>query len=199
MTLLPIACLCAAIAAQAPATVDALRRLAAAAGSETALAAAARAQPDSLRLALSRTFARATAAGTDHARAAELATARRLAEGYAQAWADSFFVRQVAGFARWSPEQRLGRVATDSLRREGIDALGREGVPAAMALWREALARVPAADTAGLAAVLASIGGGFYVAGELDSATVYLTRARDIARAAGDHRTLGTEIGRAHV
>jgi tetratricopeptide (TPR) repeat protein len=195
MVLLPIACLCTVIAAQAPATVDALRRLAAVAGNEAALAAAARAQPDSLRLALSRTFARAAAAGTDRARAAELATAWRLAESYARAWADSFLVRQVAGFARSSPEQRVGRVAADSLRREGIDALGREGVPAAMALWREGLARVPAADTAGLAAALASIGAGFYVAGELDSATVYLTRARDIARAAGDHRTLGNAIG----
>src|SRR5690606_9471023 len=165
MVLLPIACLCTVIAAQAPATVDALRRLAAVAGNEAALAAAARAQPDSLRLALSRTFARAAAAGTDRARAAELATAWRLAESYARAWADSFLVRQVAGFARSSPEQRVGRVAADSLRREGIDALGREGVPAAMALWREGLARVPAADTAGLAAALASIGAGFYVAG----------------------------------
>ncbi|HSJ62408.1 MAG TPA: CHAT domain-containing protein, partial [Gemmatimonadaceae bacterium] len=111
------------------------------------------------------------------------------------AWSDSFLVREVGRFERWSAEERLGRVAADSLRLEGIAAVGREGVPAAMALWREALARLAPIDSAGHAAVLASIGGGFYLAGEPDSAIIHLERSRTLARRIGDQRALGTATG----
>jgi hypothetical protein len=126
MMMLSVFLLGAAVAAQtAPVTVNALRRLAAADGNEAALTAAAREQPDSARLALSRTFALASAAGTQPALDAELRTARRLAEGYARAWTDLFHVREVERFARWSPAQRRARVEADSLRHAGIDTYGR--------------------------------------------------------------------------
>jgi CHAT domain-containing protein/Tfp pilus assembly protein PilF len=174
--------------------VELLRSMAAPGGNEQAIALAAQEHPDTLRLALARTFARLTA-GDDEARAAEFATARRLADAHARAWADSFLVHEVARFERWSPEQRISRVAADSLRLAGIDVIGREGVTAAMALWREALERVSPVDTAGRAAALASVGAGFYRAGEHDSATAYLTRSLRLAGSIGDHRTLGTATG----
>jgi CHAT domain-containing protein len=194
MGFFPAACLCAVLAAQVPETVDALRRLAATDGNERAIAAVAREHPDSLREAIARSFAEAAGRSAD-TESAELAAARRLADGYARAWDDPFFQREVARFARWTPEQRRARVDMDSLRRAGIAAFGREGVPAALGLWRDALARVASIDEAGRAVALVSVGGGFYLSGELDSASVYLARARDLATRTGDVRTLGNAIG----
>lgn len=195
MSVLALAGLSLALAAQSPAQVASLRELAAREGNDRAIAAAARDQPDSLREALSRTFARAATANAGGERDAELRLARRLADGYARAWADSFHLVQVASFARWSPRERLARVAADSLRRAGIEALGQEGVPVALSRWREALARVAAPDSAGRAAMLLAVGGGLYRAGQLDSAATYLTRSRDLARVTRDHRTLGNAVG----
>jgi CHAT domain-containing protein/predicted negative regulator of RcsB-dependent stress response len=174
--------------------LEALRDLAAREDTERALIDAARDQPDTLRLALSRTFGRITTASAEE-EATELAIAYRLADAYGSAWRDRFLVQEVGRFERWSPEQRLGRVAADSLRLEGVAAIGRDGVPAAMALWREALARLAPVDSAGRAAVLASIGAGFYLAGEPDSAIAHLDRSRALARRVGDHRALGTATG----
>lgn len=179
-------------------TVEDLRRWASGAENRrdaSAIVVAARAQPDTLRAALVRTFALAATSPDGSVRAGELAAARRLAEAYGVAWDDSFFVRRVASFQRWSPEVRRASVAADSLRRAGIAVYGREGVPAARALWREALRRVPGVDRAGRAAALTSVGAGFYLAGELDSASVYLRSGRDLASRAGDLRTLGNAIG----
>jgi CHAT domain-containing protein len=196
MSLLSVILLSAVIAAQSPTiTVDELRRLAAADGNGNTLTAAAREQPDSLRLAVSRTFAAVTAAEMPQGQAAELRAARRLAEGYAHAWTDPFFVREVERFSSWSPAQRRARVAADSLRRAGIDAYGREGPSAALVLWRQGLARVAAVDTSGRAAAMASVGAGFFLVGDLDRATAHLERARDLAQLIGDYRTLGTAVG----
>ena len=159
----------------------AVRELAGSEGTDSALIDAAREYPDTLRLALSRTFGRITTASTED-EATELAIAYRLADAYARAWTDSFLVQEVSRFERWSPEQRLGRVTADSLRLEGIAAVGRDGVPAAMTLWREALGQLSPVDSGARAAVLASIGGGFYLAGEPDIAIAYLDRSRTLAR-----------------
>lgn len=187
--------LCAAFASQSPVTVEALRRSAADPGSESTLAAAAREQPDSVRDALSRTFALVAMSGSEEARATEFSIARRIAQAYATAWDDSFFVRQVESFEAWSPAERRAKVEADSLRRAGIAVLGREGLSAARALWREARGRVPDVDLSGRAAALGSLGAGFYLAGQLDSATHYLTRSRDLALQVGDQRTWGNAVG----
>ena len=49
-------------------------------------------------------------------------------------------------------------------------------------------------DSAGVAAALGNIGAGFYIAGQSDSATAYLTRARELALAIGDLRTAANAI-----
>jgi CHAT domain-containing protein/Tfp pilus assembly protein PilF len=163
-------------------------------GSERSIVTLAREHPDTLRDALARALAGQTSSDAD-ARVVEAATARRLAEAYAQVWADSFFIHEVARFEQWSHDEQRARVAVDSLRREGIAVLGRDGLPAAMTLWQEALRLVASVDSAGRAAVLAALGGGFYLAGEQDSARLYLERARELAGSIGDQRTLGSAIG----
>jgi CHAT domain-containing protein len=190
-----IACLGVFLRAQAPVTVDSLRTLAAAPG-DSALVSAARAQPDSLRAALARTLALAASPADDVGRATELRIARRLAAAWGRAWADPFFLREVARFEAWAPARRAGKVAADSLRRAGIIAYGRHGAPAAMKLWRASLDRALAArDSAGIAASLVTVGAGFYYEGQADSATAYLARGRDLAATLGDHRTAGNALG----
>jgi CHAT domain-containing protein/tetratricopeptide (TPR) repeat protein len=123
-------------------------------------------------------------------------TARTLAETYAAAWSDSFLVLRVARFETASPAQRKAMVASDSLWRAGRAAIGRQGVPAAMALWRQSLRHATAAgDSAGRAAAIGAIGAGYYTAGDLDSATRYLTEAYRLARTIGDYRTMGNALG----
>src|SRR5688500_17674893 len=48
-----------------------------------------------------------------------LTVARRLADAYAAAWADSFLVREVDRFARSSAGRRASKVWVDSVRRAG--------------------------------------------------------------------------------
>jgi len=119
-----------------------------------------------------------------------LVLANRVSGAFAAAWEDSFLVAQVARFARMNPAQRAAKIAADSIRRAGNDALGRHGVYAALAIWRQALARSTAAgDSAGIAAALGNIGSGFYRSSRLDSAVLYLNRAQAMAAAVGDQRT----------
>jgi CHAT domain-containing protein len=163
-------------------------------GTEAALVARVREAPDEVRTAL-RDLLVATAATADSADD-YLAETRRLAYAYAAAWRDSFFVRQVARFAAWSPAQRRLKVSADSLRLAGNAALGRLGIGAAAQAWRASLVRCEAlGDTAGMGAALGNLGAGFFAAGELDSAAAYFGNARDHAEAVGDFRTLGNAIG----
>ena len=84
----------------------------------------------------------------------------------------------------------------DSLRLAGNMAMGAEGVPAAMLLWRESLRHAAAiGDQAVVAPSTLSVGAGFYRLGQSDSAMDYVTRARDIATRDGDLRTRGNAIG----
>jgi CHAT domain-containing protein len=160
---------------------------------DSALVAAARAQPDAIRDSLRLALA---AAASDADPAAPLAVAERYAQSLAAAWNDSFPARVVARFAAMSPADRKVKVSADSLRRAGNDALGRDGFAAALKDWRESLRRCTALrDSAGMAAALGNIGAGFYQSDEPDSASKYLKMSRDIAERAGDWRTAGNAIG----
>ena len=156
----------------------------------------AREQPDTLRAALSRSFASAASTTTEAERHAQIIRARDLASAYAIAWNDSFLVRQVARFERLRPSQQKARVLADSLRLAGNSALGREGVPRAMALWREGLRRAVAVnDPAVIAPSLVAIGAGFYRNRQFDSATAYIEKGKNLAKQIGDLRTTGNALG----
>jgi CHAT domain-containing protein len=161
----------------------------AAGGDTPALLEAVREHPDDAREVVRRLLVEAgrwRAPRSDSA----LALARRLASAYTATWEDSFPHAQVTRFSRMSSDQRAAKVMADSVRRAGNDALGRVGVDAALSLWRQALRRSTAiADTAGMAAALGNIGAGLYRASELDSAEVYVHRARALAETIGDRRT----------
>jgi CHAT domain-containing protein/Tfp pilus assembly protein PilF len=181
--------LAAALAAQSSGA-DSLRLLAMRLP-ESALVVETRARPLVAREALTEALA-LSVKGSDE----ELTTARRLAAAYAAAWADSFLVRQVELFAGWPPGRRAGKVWVDSVRRAGIAAYGRDGPRAAIRLWRRALSRAAAiTDSAGISAVLGNIGAGLWREGRLDSAEIYLERARLTAAAIGDIRVEANAIG----
>ena len=160
---------CAALIAFLPvATAIAATPASARDSSERILIARARSQPDTIRDELSRAFSATASTRSERERSAHLLRARRLARAYAHAWADSFFVRQVARFES-SPASQKQRILIDSLRRAGITAMGSTGVPTAMALWRESLKRANAlGEPAAIAPALLSIGAGFYRLGQLE-------------------------------
>jgi len=125
-----------------------------------------------------------------------LTAAQRVAKAYALAWRDSFWVRQVDWFETLAPVNRTKKILADSLRLAGNQALGRLGIAAALALWRQSLRSYEAVvDSAGIGATLGNVGAGFYQANELDSAAAYFTRARTIAGRVGDRRTEGNAVG----
>ncbi|MEP6508023.1 MAG: tetratricopeptide repeat protein, partial [Gemmatimonadales bacterium] len=158
--------------------------------------ALARNQPDSLRAAISRAYSVAASTPDSRVRFTEILRARRLAEGYQRAWSDPFLVRQVWRFEKMSQARRGIYVLADSLRRSGIAAMSRDGVPTAMRLWREGLRRAAFLGDASLEGpALLAIGAGFFRLGELDSATAYVTKARDIAVRINDQRTTGNAFG----
>jgi len=151
---------------------------------------------DSIRDEIATSLRLASTATSDSARTRFLTVARRLAATYASGWSDSFFVGRVARFEAASPDERRDLAAADSLWRAGRAAMGRDGVPAALALWRESLRHATAVgDSAARAVAMGAIGGGFYSAGELDSASHYLVEAERLARVTRDYRTLGTATG----
>ena len=173
---------------QSPPGADSVRALALT-GPDSSLSERVRRHPDDARDALRQLFI----AGSD---SANLLLAERLAEAYAVAWRDSFFVRQVARFRDLSVDGRRSKVRVDSLRRAGNDVLGSGGLDPAMRLWRESLREAElTADSAGVAAALGNIGAGFYRAEQHDSAQIYLRHSRHLAEAIGDHRTAGNAVG----
>jgi len=177
--------------AQTPA-MDSLRALARDAP-DSVLVERVRRRPVDARLAM-----RSLLAGgvlSDSSALVALATAGRLARAYAVAWEDSFFIRQVARFRALSSPDRQASLAADSIRRAGVSALGSRGPGAAIAEHRESLRRFEAlADTAGMAAALASLGTALRVAQEYDSAAAYLARSSEFAERVRDYATLGTAI-----
>ena len=74
--------------------------------------------------------------------------------------------------------------------------MGSEGVPQAMRLWRESVMRARSiSDETVIAPATLSIGAGFFRLGELDSATIYVTRAQTLAEKSRDTRTSGNAVG----
>jgi signal transduction histidine kinase len=198
MSLAVLLVLPALVLAQQALPAAALRTLAER-GGDSALRAGVARSPVAAREATQRLLERTATgdAGADRA----LASANRLAGAIALEHRDSFPLREVIRFARWSPAERGAKVTVDSLRRAGNAALGRHGFDAALEDWRESARRAQVlADTAGAAAALGNIGAGFYGEGALDSALAYFGRAALLARAARDTRTeLNALGGRANV
>lgn len=193
---LPLFAALAAIAATGNAqqpTTDRLRSLAQNVDSAS-LVAGVRERPADARALLGELIMQAgTQRGTPDS---ILRIARRVATAYAIAWQDSFPIANLARFEQMSAEQRVAKVAADSIRLAGNAVYGSQGVSAAMSLWRQALLRAIAVpDTAGIAAALGNLGAGFFRASELDSADAYLTRARQLAEAVGDRRTALNALG----
>src|SRR5207247_2673596 len=136
----------ARLALQSPAA-DSLRFLAQRIP-ESALVLETRARPLAVRDAVTDALARN-----------DLAAARSLASAYAEAWSDSFLVREVARFEAWPEERRTAKVWADSARRAGVAAYGRAGPTVAIAIWRRALKRARTLnDTYGIAPVLGNAG-----------------------------------------
>jgi CHAT domain-containing protein len=151
--------------------------------------------PDSLREDFRRQIAASVAAPTPARRDAALEDARRIAAGYAREWRDSTLLRNVDRFQRWSPSARALKVAADSLRRAGFELYPRRGAAAAMIPWHEGR-RLAASihDSSGLAATLGNLGAGFLTLGQLDSASRYLARSRNLAERQRDWHTLGNTL-----
>jgi CHAT domain-containing protein len=187
----------AAMAVQVPATSSAESLVVLAREApDSVLVVRAHERPDDIRDALRRLFVLAAPPSPDSLQAASLVAATRLAGAYAVTWRDSFLLRQVARYRSWPSAERRAKVMTDSLRRAGNEALGREGPAAAMHLWRESLrSSLVSSDTASAAAALGNIGRGFYDQGSLDSAEANFDRSRDLAERIGDWRTAGNAIG----
>src|SRR5690349_22709746 len=69
---------------------------------DAALIAKARQYPDTVRESISRAFASIDSANAPRQRDASLLRAQHLADAYAQAWSDSFFVRELTRFTKMS-------------------------------------------------------------------------------------------------
>jgi len=166
------------------------------AGDERDLLEEVRARPDDARDALDELFELTVRAKDAMDRVEFLEQAQRLARAYAGAWSDSFLVRKVERFARWSTEERAERLEADSVRRAGIEAYYSEGPEAAIRLWERSLTLCRALDDqACQAAVLGNLGAGHYALGDLDRALRYHTRSLELAQEAGDRRTCGNALG----
>lgn len=151
---------------------------------------------ETLRDELSRTLAAISLTTSIPRQTALFASANAIARQYRLTWNDPFLVHKVALFKALKPADRRAIVVIDSLRRAGIVALGSEGVPRAMQLWRESLHRAAILkEKSVIAPSLVAIGAGFYRNGDLDSATAYAERGRAIAQLVGDHLTRANAVG----
>jgi tetratricopeptide (TPR) repeat protein len=196
VAIVPTLCMMASVASlfQAAAAVDSIHRLATA-GFDSALSSYVAERPDEAREALRQLLIRSTGPISAADRLTHLGAAKRVAAAFAVAWEDSFLVNQVAWFRTRAPHEQRTWAQADSIHREGIEAAYRDGPQVAIHHWRESLRlRASLHDSAGVAASLASIGGGLYLAGVLDSASVYLERARRVAETVGDHRIAGNAV-----
>jgi CHAT domain-containing protein/Tfp pilus assembly protein PilF len=165
-------------------------------GDEAGLQRQVRAQPEAVRGTLTELFKLTVRATDSDDRVHLLDQAEHLAQVYALTWSDSFLIRKVNQFARWSTGERAENVEADSVRRAGIEAFYREGPEPAMRLWERSLTLFRALnDEAGQAAALGNLGAGHYVMGDLDRALRYYDRSFELAETAGDHRTCGNALG----
>ncbi len=163
-------------------------------GSDTALAQKSRESPDRLRDAFRTALARAARAAPA-VQVAHLRTAQRLAQANQVAWNDDFLLRELTRFTRWSPAQRATKLWVDSVRLAGVGVYGRNGPAAAIAVWRQSLARASTIpDSAGIGAALGNIGAAMAREGQVDAATVQLKQAERVAALTGDIRALANAI-----
>ncbi|MEJ2204219.1 MAG: CHAT domain-containing protein [Gemmatimonadota bacterium] len=166
-------------------------------GSHESLVDEVRRSPDAAREALQELLHRSVESAESGARPGrwEAATgptrhAEALARAYEAAWGDPFLKEEVDRFLSWSLEERRDRVSADRLRAEGNEAYRSVGLSQAMELWRRSLRYSERlGDPSGAARTLGNLGGGFYAAGEPDSARFHLEEARNRAMNAGDLRT----------
>jgi CHAT domain-containing protein len=124
-----------------------------------------------------------------------LRAADALGAAYFNAWTDPFYGQEAGRFRSWSPNQRRIHLTADSLRQAGNEAFTAEGITAAASMWRRSLRlgqTIP--DYTGVARALGNLGAGYYAAGDLDSASVYLSQAYDRAVAVGDLRTAASAL-----
>ena len=190
-----VAVLIVALQAPGQSAADSLISLAGRTG-PTALEDVARVRSLDVRNAVRVALAQSVYAPAPGDRERALVAARRLARAHAAVWGDGFLSAQVARFADAPIEWRRAKLRADSLRSTGSAALGREGLAAALSAWRESLREAAAlADTAATAATAGSIGAGFYRDGQIDTAEVYLLRARTLAAAVGDRVVEGNALG----
>ena len=155
---------------------------------DAGIAAVVKRDPASVAPAVTVLLERAHRAGPSSAQS-DLDAAEWIALTHARVRGDSSIARGVRAFRDWSREQRDRKLAADRLRRRANSALLSGGVSAAMPHWRESLrlaSSIP--DPAGIAAALGNIGAGFYRAGEVDSARVYLESSRRLADRIGEIR-----------
>jgi CHAT domain-containing protein/Tfp pilus assembly protein PilF len=152
----------------------------------------ARRHPDEVRERIGALMARSLIA----APALRLDTARALASAYAAAWGDSIPSRSVAEFAAASAFERRARVRADTLRLAGNRVLEQRGAAPALALWHASVRTAASVRyQTGIAAALGNLGAGFYLAGDPDSATIYLERAAAAALSIRDYRTAANALG----
>lgn len=171
-------------------------------GSRELLVAEVRLHPDAAREGVHDLFLHSVEGGVGSSssvrsidREDALETAERLARAYFDAWTDPFLIQEVERFKSWSLNNRRTKLLADSLRLAGNVAYQAEGVPLAMGLWRESLEHSQSMeDPSGRAKSLGNLGAGFYVAGEPDSAKVYLRAAYQRATELGDFRTAASAI-----
>jgi CHAT domain-containing protein/tetratricopeptide (TPR) repeat protein len=159
-------------------------------GDRATLVVLVRTHPDEAREALRDLLVMAAHSATPATEEEHLSAAELLGRAYAEAWTDSFLLRQVGEFRTWSASQRAVKLSADSLRLAGNDAYRVAGIDESRGLWRAAFERSASLpDSVGMARSLGNIVAAFYGAGALDSAVAYLERARDLAVTVGDHRT----------
>ncbi|MEO5826346.1 MAG: tetratricopeptide repeat protein, partial [Gemmatimonadales bacterium] len=168
--------------------------LRAAQASDTALARESRSSPDRLRDAFRTALVNAARAAPPN-QAPYLRTAQRLAQAHRVAWNDDFLLRELARYTQWSPAQRASKLWVDSVRIAGVGVYGRNGPAAAIAVWRQSLARASTIpDSVGMGAALGNIGAALAREGQVADATAHLQRAERIATQSGDIRATANAI-----
>ncbi len=162
--------------------------------SGTALAREARSSPDRLRDAF-RTALTNAARAAPTGQASYLHTAQRLAQAHQVAWDDDFLLKELARFHRWSSAQRASKQWVDSVRIAGVDEYGRNGPAAAIAVWRQSLARASTIpDSTGMGAALGNIGAAMARDGQVAIASTHLKQAERVSELTGDIRAAANAI-----
>ncbi len=166
------------------------------AGNDTVLRLEIRARPNDARAAVAELMRLAVRAQRAEDRVRRLLQAEQLAQLYAGAWSDSFFISTVEQFKAWTADERIEKLEADSVRGAGRTAFSQQGPEAAIRLWEQSLSVYRGlSDLPGQAAALGNMGSGHYAMGQLDRALSYYARSLELAEAAGDHRTRGNALG----